>query len=57
MDKNKKDEQPPEAYPRPSETDNQLKNQPEYIDQEPNEFKKEISDLGKENENSRARNK
>ena len=32
-------------------TDEQLKNQPEYIDQEPNTYNKEISDMpGKEAE-------
>ena len=35
----------PEAYPKPTETDNQLQNQPEYIDQEPNTYEKEISDV------------
>ena len=36
----------PEAYPRPTETDEQLKNQPEYEDQQPNEFNdKSISDI------------
>jgi hypothetical protein len=36
----------PEAYPKPTETDNQLKNQPEYIDQQPNDFEdKSISDI------------
>lgn len=36
----------PEAYPRPTETDQQLKNQPEYIDQQPNDFSdKSISDI------------
>jgi hypothetical protein len=35
----------PEAYPKPSETDQQLQNQPEYIDQEPNTMEKEISDI------------
>lgn len=36
----------PEAYPLPTETDQQLKNQPEYIDQQPNEFHdKSISDI------------
>ena len=28
----------PEAYPKPTETDKQLKNQPEFIDQQPNDF-------------------
>ena len=36
----------PESYPRPSETDKQLQNQPEFIDQQPNEFHdKSISDI------------
>lgn len=35
-----------ESYPRPTETDKQLQNQPEYIDQQPNDFKdKSVSDL------------
>ena len=36
----------PEAYPKPTETDNQLKNQPEFIDQQPNDFNdKSVSDI------------
>jgi hypothetical protein len=36
----------PEAYPQPTVTDQQLKNQPEYIDQQPNDFHdKSISDI------------
>lgn len=42
-DRNKHDR--PESYPKPTETDEQLKNQPEYIDQEPNTYTKEISDI------------
>ncbi len=35
----------PEAYPKPTETDNQLKNQPEFIDEQANDFDdKSISD-------------
>lgn len=35
-----------EAYPRPTETDKQLQNQPEYVDQQPNDFSdRSISDL------------
>lgn len=35
-----------ESYPKPTETDQQLKNQPEYIDQQPNDFNdKSISDI------------
>lgn len=45
-DKNKSTQGRPEAYPRPSSTDNQLKNQPEYIDEQPNDFEdKSVSDL------------
>ena len=42
--KDKKEEERPVAYPKPTEADTQLQNQPEYIDQEPNKFEKEISD-------------
>jgi hypothetical protein len=35
-----------ESYPRPTETDKQLQNQPEFTDQQPNEFHdKSISDV------------
>ncbi|HWJ90926.1 MAG TPA: hypothetical protein VNR87_07425 [Flavisolibacter sp.] len=45
LDENKREERPT-AYPRPSETDEQLRNQPEYIDQQPNEFHdKSVSDI------------
>ncbi len=43
--RDKKEEGRPEAYPKPTETDTQLQNQPEYIDEEPNTFNKEISDV------------
>lgn len=48
----------PEAYPQPSVTDQQLKNQPEYIDQQPNDFHdKSISDLpSKESTDSKDAN-
>jgi len=39
----------PVAYPKPTEADTQLNNQPEYIDQEPGSFEKEISDVPGEN--------
>lgn len=42
----KKEEERPVAYPKPTEADNQLNNQPEYIDQEPNKYEKEVSDTG-----------
>jgi len=35
-----------ESYPRPTETDKQLQNQPEFTDQQPNDFQdKSISDI------------
>jgi hypothetical protein len=44
--KNEKKVSRPEAYPRPTQTDNQLQNQPEFIDQQPNDFDdKSISDI------------
>ena len=42
--RDKKEDERPVAYPKPTETDTQLQNQPEYIDQEPNTYHKEISD-------------
>lgn len=44
--KDKKEDERPVAYPKPTEADNQLNNQPEYIDQEPGHYDKEISDTG-----------
>ena len=39
-----------ESYPRPTETDKQLQNQPEYTDQQPNDFEdKSISDVPNSN--------
>ena len=36
----------PEAYPKPTQTDNQLHNQAEFIDQQPNDFEdKSVSDI------------
>ena len=35
----------PLNYPRPSRSDKQFDDQPEYIDQEPNKFDKQISDI------------
>jgi len=43
--KDKKEEERPVAYPKPTEADKQLQNQPEFIDQEPNTYRKEISDI------------
>ena len=49
--RDKKEEERPFAYPKPTENDQQLRNQPEFIDQEPNTYEKEISDVpGKEAE-------
>ena len=52
-DRNKHDR--PESYPKPSETDQQLKNQPEFIDQEPNTYTKEISDVPQPEDNEEPR--
>lgn len=39
-----------ESYPKPTETDKQLQNQPEFQDQQPNEFNdKSISDVPNNN--------
>jgi hypothetical protein len=43
--KDKKEEERPFAYPKPTENDQQLKNQPEYIDQEPNTSETMISNV------------
>jgi len=46
MDTREKNEQErPFAYPKPTENDVQLNNQPEYVDQEPNRDTNEISDM------------
>lgn len=47
-EKNQEDDRPV-AYPKPTEADQQLNNQPEYTDQEPNYYNKEISDTGEDN--------
>ncbi len=46
MNSKDKDEDRPVSYPKPTEADKQLQNQPEYIDQEPNHYEKEVSDTG-----------
>lgn len=43
--RDKKEEERPFAYPKPTENDQQLRNQPEFIDQEPNTYEKQISDI------------
>ena len=49
MNTDPKDRQ--EAYPRPFTTDNQIDNQPEYIDQQPNDFHdKSVSDVSIDND-------
>jgi hypothetical protein len=46
MDKNAKRNDRMESYPRPTETDKQLQNQPEFEDQQPNVIEdKSVSDL------------
>ena len=49
--KDKKEEERPVAYPKPTEADKQLQNQPEFIDEEPNTYQKEISDIEEETNN------
>lgn len=56
MQQKEKNERP-EAYPKPSETDQQLKNQPEYIDQQPNSLEKDISDMPYTHEGQQSREK
>jgi hypothetical protein len=51
MNKERNKHDRPESYPKPTETDEQLKNQPEYIDQEPNSYTKEISDVPQPEDN------
>lgn len=52
--KEDKDDKRPAAYPRPTEKDTQLKNTPEFIDQQPNDFHdKSISDLPANDETSK----
>ncbi|HEU4471220.1 MAG TPA: hypothetical protein VFR58_09060 [Flavisolibacter sp.] len=56
MSRDKKDERPL-AYPKPTETDQQLKNQPEYIDQQPGDFSdKSISNMPAVDEDLRQSN-
>lgn len=45
MKEDKDKNERPEAYPKPTETDNQLNNQPEYIDQQPNSFDNDLGDV------------
>jgi hypothetical protein len=46
MNKEDKKYERPEAYPKPSVTDEQLNGQPEFIDQQPNDFRdKSVSDI------------
>lgn len=46
MNKEEKRKDRFESYPQPTETDEQLKNQPEFTDQQPNDFHdKSISDV------------
>ena len=43
--KDKKEQDRPISYPHKTEADKQLQNQPEFIDEEPNSYRKEISDI------------
>ena len=46
MNKDEKRNDRFESYPQPTETDKQLQNQPEFQDQQPNDFEdKSISDV------------
>ena len=46
MDRDEKRNDRFESYPRSTETDKQLQNQPEFTDQQPNDFNdKSISDV------------
>ena len=46
MNKDEKRNDRFESYPQPTETDKQLQNQPEFQDQQPNDFQdKSISDV------------
>jgi hypothetical protein len=47
----------PQAYPLPTEADQQLKNQPEYMDQQPNDYRdKSISDMPANDQTERISN-
>lgn len=59
MNQNKKNERP-ESYPRPTETDNQLQNQPEFIDDLLNDndgTERQVSDQREENEEEEQKNR
>lgn len=43
--KDRNEKERPFAYPKPTENDVMLNNQPEYVDQEPNRDTNEISDM------------
>jgi hypothetical protein len=50
MSKEQKRNERFESYPQPTETDKQLQNQPEFEDQQPNDFEdKSISDIPNSN--------
>ncbi|MBD0286588.1 MAG: hypothetical protein ICV51_12345 [Flavisolibacter sp.] len=56
MARNEKNNRP-EAYPKPTETDQQLNNQPEFVDQEPNNKDKDISDIPVKTDKQSGENK
>jgi hypothetical protein len=43
--RDKKEEERPFAYPKPTENDQQLKNQQEYMDQHPNTTETSLNDM------------
>lgn len=56
--KDKKENDRPISYPHKTEADKQLQDQPEFIDQEPNTYTKEISDIpGQEAEDDAPKTK
>lgn len=56
MARNEKNNRP-EAYPKPNKTDQQLNNQPEFVDQEPNNKDKDISDIPVKTDKQSGENK
>ncbi len=55
QDKNHNSERP-EAYPKPTETDKQLDNQPEFIEPQPDKFDKS-SDVIRDNKGQPSKEK
>lgn len=51
MSEKDKDQERPLAYPRPTEADQQLNNQAEFVSDDPNEFDREAEDLQRPQKN------